>query len=108
MEIYLNNPSVNLSFLMRRLGYHPDKRQKPGFLSFSRRLTAQEYPKFHVYASASDKKISLHLDMKKPSYKGSRAHSGEYHDNDWILQEAQRIKDFLLKNPVDNQTGGSD
>jgi len=87
---------------MRRLGYHPDKWQKPGSLSFSKRIGSDDYPKFHVYINnkadgdtiSANFVLNLHIDMKKPSYKGSSAHSGEY-EGDLVKQEAMRIENTL-------------
>ncbi len=100
MKIFLENPPSNITLFMRRLGYHPDRRQKPGSLSFSKRIGSYDYPKFHVYINNNKANghptsasfcLNLHIDMKKPSYKGSSAHSGEY-DSDIVKQEAMRIE----------------
>ena len=92
MKIYFKKRPANITLLMRRLGYVPDKRQRPGFLSFSRRVGSSDYPKFHIYINPAYKNVlNLHLDMKKPSYRGSHAHSGEY-DSDLVKEEAWRIK----------------
>ena len=90
MRIILK-PSQNLYTLMRKLGYHPKKRE-----SFVRRLTASDYPRFHIYLKTKNDKtiINLHLDQKKPIYKGSPAHAGEYNSR-VVKQEAERIKDLM-------------
>jgi len=95
MKIYLDNPNQNITQLMRRLGYHPDRRQKSGSLSFSKRLSGADYPKYHVYLNKNTNFLNLHLDIKKPSYGGSNAHSGEY-DSDLVKTEVQRIKESLV------------
>jgi len=106
MKIFLEKPPSNITLFMRRLGYHSDRRQKPGNLSFSKRIGSYDYPKFHVYINNINKEagrhrtstnfsLNLHIDMKKPSYKGSSAHSGEY-DSDLVKQEAMRIKNTLF------------
>jgi len=103
MKIFLQNPPSNITLSMRRLGYHPDRRQKPGSLSFSKRIGNDDYPKFHIYINnkitgdtiSESFFLNLHLDMKKPSYKGTSAHSGEY-DSDLVQQEATRIKNTIL------------
>ena len=61
-------------------------------MSFARRITGRDYPRFHVYArtEGSTLIINLHLDQKKPTYNGSRAHSGEY-EGELIEAEANRI-----------------
>ncbi len=106
MKIFLKNPPSNITLFMRRLGYHPDKRQKPGSLSFSKRIGGYDYPKFHIYINNINKEtnespssanfsLNLHIDMKKPSYKGSSAHSGEY-EGDLVKQEAMRIENMFF------------
>jgi len=90
----------NLYTLMRKLGYHPKKEDKIAKKqSFVRRLTASDYPRFHVYLESQNDKIiiNLHLDQKKPIYKGTPAHAGEY-DSEVVRQEAERIKN--LEGPI--------
>jgi hypothetical protein len=60
------------------------------------RLTSGYYPRFHLYAEQSGSAISfnLHLDQKKPSYKGTRAHGGEY-DGPAVEKEIKRIADWI-------------
>jgi hypothetical protein len=96
MRIFFNNRLSNFTLLFRELGYHPDRQRKLGILSFSRRLSGADYPKFHVYFEKNNNFLTLHLDMKAPSYGGNTAHSGEYSDeNDWLKEEEQRIKERL-------------
>ena len=63
-----------------------------------RKLTYQNYPRFHIYLKqAGDKLIfNLHLDQKAPIYKGVHAHSGEY-EGPIIEDEADRIKRLLME-----------
>ena len=84
--------SGNVYNLMRQLGYHPHES------SFVRRLSAAGYPRFHVYlkVSGGNLEINLHLDQKKPIYKGATAHSGEY-DGELVENEAERIKQEALR-----------
>ena len=68
---------------------------KAGEISYARSLEASRfYPRFHIYVqnlSNQGLEISLHLDMKRPSYAGTSAHSGEY-DGELVSGEARRIK----------------
>jgi len=96
MRIFFQNTPKNFTLVMRELGYHSDRQKKLGILSFSRRLSGADYPKFHVYFEKGNSFITLHLDMKAPSYGGNIAHSGEYSDeNDWLKEEEKRIKERL-------------
>ena len=83
--------SGNVYNLMRQFGYHPHES------SFVRRLSAADYPRFHIYiknVSRESLEINLHLDQKKPIYKGATAHSGEY-DGELVEKEAERIKNII-------------
>src|SRR3989344_7811500 len=86
----------NLYNFMRERGYHPDRwNEKPGQLVFIRRLGSDDYPRFHIYARINNVSretiVNLHLDQKKPIYKGVKAHSGEY-EGELVKKEAERIK----------------
>lgn len=86
---------------MRVCGYKEiSNPHKNGEISYARSLEASRfYPRFHVYIKdMGDKEveISLHLDMKKPTYEGTTAHSGEY-DGELVDREAQRIKNIAGK-----------
>lgn len=82
--------------LARRLGYAEFQDPKTGQISFVRRLSANFYPRFHLYLEEKDGRLvaNLHLDQKKPSYEGCRAHSGEY-DGETVEREGRRIKETL-------------
>ena len=82
---------------MRQLGYHPKKGDKIAKeQSYIRRLTASDYPRFHIYLKSEGDKVivNLHLDQKRPIYKGSPAHAGEY-DSEVVRKEAERIRQLL-------------
>lgn len=84
---------------MREVGYKPAPKQgKSGEHSFVRPLEGLPYPRFHIYLKENKEKglinINLHLDQKKPSYKGSSAHSGEY-EGEVVKIELQRILTLL-------------
>lgn len=83
--------------LMRKCGYHPrgtDK--KTGQMIFARRLGVSDYPRFHAYLKLKEGRvvINLHLDQKKPVYKGTPAHGAEY-EGGVVEREAERIKQVL-------------
>lgn len=97
--------TMNTWSIMRRLGYSPDRRT--GFpasrtavpeASYQRRLGRMIYPRFHVYINQDTPELlvmNLHVDMKKASYAGSHAHSGEY-EGPLVEEEAARIEAFVL------------
>ena len=91
MKFEIKNPGGNLLNLLRKAGYfaHHD--------SFIRPIERSGYPRFHIYVEQKDDVLifNLHLDQKRPVYKGAAAHSGEY-DSSIVEQEAQRIKELLI------------
>ena len=106
MQFEIKNVKKSVNDIMRTIGYQPAYFQKEGEISIVRQLGRNDYPRFHCYikpASAealdglvktNDYIFNLHLDQKKPSYEGSRGHSGEY-EGDLIEVEAKRIKQLL-------------
>jgi hypothetical protein len=86
-----NDKGFNIPTLMRHLGYHPFRD------SYSRRLGAGHYPKFHIYVDdhGLELMINLHLDQKKASYQNQVAHSGDYEDNERLDEEKKRIITLL-------------
>lgn len=98
MKFTLKNISAeNAVTLMRRIGYF-FLTQEFSELSFIRPMDRNGYPRFHIYLKfykETDEVIfNLHLDQKRPVYKGVSAHSGEY-DGETIEREAERIKKIL-------------
>ena len=90
MKIVIKNPGGNILTLMRKAGYFALRD------SFIRPMERSGYPRFHLYIEqkGSELVLNLHLDQKKPIYKGVTAHSGEY-DTELIEQEKQRIMNEL-------------
>lgn len=91
--------SENILILIRKIGYFllkydPEKNEyiclKP--------LGPSGFPRFHLYIKKEKDKLefSLHLDQKRPIYKGAPAHSGEY-QGEIVEKEAERIKNILTK-----------
>jgi len=86
--------------LMREVGYHflNEDREKRE-LNFVHPLEKGGYPRFHLYLKFNGDNLifNLHLDQKRPSYKGAPAHSGEY-EGKVIGEEVERIKKIINKN----------
>jgi hypothetical protein len=81
---------------MRKIGYH-FQGQSGQESSFVR--PPRGYPRFHVYLREEeddDLILNLHLDQKRPSYKGTTAHSGEY-EGKIVENEVERIKQIFKK-----------
>jgi hypothetical protein len=95
MHIRIDRPQYQAAVLLRRAGYAPFRDPRTGKESFVRRLGAGFYPRFHLYVTKDTDETAewqLHLDQRKPSYAGSRAHAGEY-DGPLVEEEKQRILD---------------
>lgn len=102
MKFFIVLPKENVYTFFRRLGYRFEK-QKRGQFVFSRIIGgASSYPRFHLYTrpKANDNEdlleLNLHLDQKRPIYKGARAHGGEY-EGEKIQQEAKRIQQTSIQ-----------
>ena len=80
----------------REIGYIIIDTKDNGEHNLVRKINYDNYPRFHVYLKqqGSNYVFSLHLDQKKPIYKGTHAHNGEYF-GPVIDAEAERIKDTL-------------
>jgi len=114
MKFPIKKVNTSHKNLMRVCGYkeiyNPHKQNE---VSYARSLEASRfYPRFHIYIEKivnDGIEISLHLDMKRPSYAGTSAHSGEY-DGDLVKREAQRIKNisdkFISENTLQYQPLG--
>jgi len=87
----------NIYNLMRKIGYHFLKKDEENLeYNFIRPAGSNTYPRFHLYLKIEGKNLifNLHLDQKKPIYKGATAHSGEY-SGEVIGKEVERIKELL-------------
>ena len=97
MHFAVKKPDESILRLARKLGYMPTGSTNDE-LVFVRPLLGREYPRFHLYIKENKERNSLffnlHLDQKKPSYKGSPAHSGEY-KGELVEKEAERIKQII-------------
>ena len=98
MRFILEKPAKeNIYTLIRKIGYYPlSKDEKAQETNCVRPLGKSGYPRFHLYLKADGDNLifNLHLDQKKPIYKGSPAHAGEY-DSELAQKEAERIKQIL-------------
>ena len=97
MRFNLENKTGNIALVLRRAGYHY-LNSRDDEMNFVRPLGQDAYPRFHLFVIENKPKkqftCTLHLDQKKPSYKGATAHSGEY-DSPILTQESDRIKQIL-------------
>lgn len=92
MKFSIKEPNKNILFLVRRLGYVL-RNNEEGECNCVRSLSNMGYPRFHLFIRKDNDRflaLSLHLDQKKPSYKGSSAHSGEY-QGELVEKEKERI-----------------
>ncbi len=97
MEIDIRNFQGNIRNLLRKAGYHPDREQREGSLSFSRPLRGTRYPRFHIYYKKERERLSLHLDQKPSKYKHAPDHGAEY-QGPQIEEEVKRIRDLIQWN----------
>ncbi len=94
MKIDIKGFSGNLYNKLRVAGYHLDKFQRRGSISFSRSIYNTKYPRFHIYYSIEKKEMSIHLDQKAPLYKNAPDHGAEY--NGAVLEEeVKRVRAYF-------------
>lgn len=81
------------AYILQRAGYKYIIDRHTGHDSFVRILNNTGYPRFHLYLEENGDNIvlNLHLDQKKPLYKGQTAHGGEY-DGEIVEEELKRLK----------------
>lgn len=93
--IIKNGQKENPVNLMRTAGYCFQRKQGQEF-SFIRPLERAGYPRFHLFLRENEDELifNLHLDQKRPIYKGTSAHSGEY-EGVTVETEAERIKQAI-------------
>lgn len=101
MKFQIPESSASVKNFFRVCGYKEiSNPHKENEISYARPLeVGRFYPRFHIYIQNLPEEkieINLHLDMKKPSYEGSAAHSGEY-EGKLIEQEGQRVKNIAEK-----------
>lgn len=105
MKLVIPQSNINITSLtfLRTAGYRPIHSRQTGQASFVRPFGQGHYPRFHIYIEEEGDTltINLHLDQKKPSYKGTAAHSGEY-DSPVVRAEITRLKNLLKT--MSNQT----
>jgi len=84
--------------LLRKAGYFPFTDPVSKEDSFVLRLTADRYPRMHLYVEdhGDDWSFNLHLDQKQASYKGTSKHAGEY-EGPVVEREMDRIKKWIAQ-----------
>ena len=96
MVLKVSKFGKDLKLLMSRCGYvrgHGSGSEE----AFVQRIQGTPYPRFHLYVQEREEEwiFKLHLDQKRPSYVGVRAHSGE-HDGPAVEREMQRIREIVI------------
>jgi len=106
MRIIIPKLNIPPQRFLKQAGYamitNPHKNQE---ISYARSLDpGRFYPRFHAYLETDGAKIhlNLHLDMKKPNYEGTTAHSGEY-EGKIVEEEKQRLEKAAEKFLFQNQ-----
>lgn len=102
MKLKFTKGEINLyRFLRRKANYHPHP-ASGGDSSYIKSISRGDYPRFHIYPKEEDgfQILSLHLDMKKPSYEGSHAHNAEY-ESEQVKKEARRLKSLLAAKGIE-------
>ncbi len=95
MKFVIEKPTTSVSNYFRRAGYSFQKREGEE-MAFVRKLTDQEFPRFHLFARVLEGKfhVNMHIDHKRVSYEGTSMHSGEYGDSNLLKEELERLKNI--------------
>lgn len=82
--------------ILEEAGYHRFVDPRTQQQSFVMRFGQEYYPRYHVYVKEETQRVTvdLHVDQKKASYEGQRAHSGEY-DGPLVEEEIARLTRWL-------------
>lgn len=93
MKLKIENFGGNVLAFMRLAGYSFQNRSQDDEWNFARPAGGRDFPRFHAYTRQDDGAllINLHLDQKRPSYRGTAAHGGEY-EGELIIAEAERLR----------------
>ena len=96
MDFEIKNVKENITNVAGKIGYVIIDAKNNVEYNLVRKLTGNNYPRFHIYVKQRGEyfDFSLHLDKKQPSYSGSHAHSGEY-EGPVVETESDRIKQVL-------------
>ena len=101
MKFKIENIRENITALTRKIGYRylrEDKERKEHVLI--RPLELGGYPRFHLFLKIDSENneliFNLHLDQRRPIYKGAPAHAADY-EGEVLKREAERIKEILQK-----------
>lgn len=98
MKFVVNKKELKstIQYTLQRSGYKYIVNPHNGEDSFVKVLSGTGYPRFHLYLDENEDNVvlTLHLDQKKPIYKGQKAHSGEY-DSDLVKEEIERLKTLI-------------
>ncbi len=96
-----NKKKHNITTLIRAISYRylgEDEDRKE--IKLIRPLEIGGYPRFHLFLKTEPKNqeflFNLHLDQRKPVYKGAPAHAADY-EGEAVEREAERIKQILEK-----------
>ena len=87
----------NIYNLMRDCGYHFQRQDSErGATEYSFVRPRIGFPRWHIYAKIDGNNFvcNIHLDQKKPVYKGATAHSGDY-DEPIVQKEIDRILQII-------------
>jgi hypothetical protein len=97
IKISKNQLAAAPAYLLQRAGYKYIIDRHTGKESFVRELSRTGYPRLHLYLEENNDNIvlNLHLDQKKPLYRGQTAHSGEY-EGSVVEEEIERLKGLLI------------
>ncbi|MEK9186683.1 MAG: hypothetical protein AAB885_03815 [Patescibacteria group bacterium] len=101
MKFIFQDPrkNKNLPARLREAGYRFERQASPEEMVFIKGFEGADFPRWHLYAKeiSGSWELNLHLDQKRPIYRGTSAHGGEY-EGPLVKKELQRLQNIL--NPL--------
>jgi hypothetical protein len=101
MKLTIKQPELDRTpgLWLKQAGYHYNSGERGRGENYVKRLGSGDFPRLHIYIKENKEKIviNLHLDQKKPSYKGACAHNAEY-EGEIVEAEIKRLKEILNSN----------
>lgn len=86
----------NLPAKLREAGYRLERTLENNETVFIKSFESVDFPRWHLYVLKNPEgwELNLHLDQKRPIYRGTSAHGGEY-DGTLVEKEIARLQQFL-------------
>ena len=98
MKLFFQDPqkNKNLPTRLREAGYRFERHANSEEMVFIKGFEGADFPRWHLYTKETPDgwELNLHLDQKRPIYRGASAHGGEY-DGPLVEKETARLQELF-------------